>query len=145
MSKSGGHSLITDDVVHIKLLAESGLIGTGTELNRGYLECRGIGIINVAELFGIRSIRIESKIDLVITFVEWVSGMEEERTGLDQEYLNILGKDIPHVVMPVRPGRDMSRLVEIAALVQALRATGHNCAKQFNDRLINYMAQQTKY
>lgn len=139
-----GHSLVTDDVVNVKLLAEKGLVGTGSPLNRGYLECRGIGIINVAELFGIRSIRLEGKVELVVTFVEWTPGMEEERTGLDQQYFEILGENVPHVIMPVRPGRDMSRLVEVAAMIQALKHTGHDCARKFNDRLIEYMAQQTK-
>lgn len=139
-----GHSLITDDVVKIKLLADSELIGSGSDLNRGYLECRGIGIINVADLFGIRSIRLESRIDLIVTFKEWTIGMEEERTGLDQNYFQILGQNVPHVEIPVRPGRDMSRLVEVAAMIQALKHTGHDSAHEFNQRLIKYMADQAK-
>lgn len=134
-----GHSLVADDVIYIRLVAERELMGTGSKLNRGYMECRGIGIINIAELFGIRSIRLEKRIDLVITFKEWVPGMVEERTGLDQSYFEILGRQVPHMEIAVRPGRDMSRLVEVATMVQALRKVGFNSAKVFNRRLINYM------
>lgn len=134
-----GHSLVADDVVNVKLLSEKDLVGTGSPLNRGYMECRGIGIINVAELFGIRSVRLEKRIDLVITFTEWVPGMPEERTGLDQEYFEILGTQIPHIEIPVRPGRDLSRLVEVASMVQALKQVGYNSAIEFNERLISYM------
>lgn len=133
-----GHSLVADDTIHVKLLAEE-LIGTGSKLNVGFMECRGIGIINVAELFGIRSVRLEKRIDIVITFKEWVPGMNEERTGLDQGYFEILGKQLPHMEIPVRPGRDMSRLVEVATMVQAFKLVGYNSAKEFNKRLISYM------
>lgn len=134
-----GHSLVADDVVHVRLLAEKILMGTGSELNRGYMECRGIGIINVAELFGIRAVRLEKEIDIVITFKEWFPGMFEERTGLDQNYSEILGKQIAHIEIPVRPGRDMARLVEVATMVHALKRIGYNSADEFNKRLINYM------
>lgn len=137
-----GHSLVADDVIYMKLLAERDLIGTSHELNRGYIECRGIGIVNVAELFGVRSVRIEKKIDLIITFKEWLPGMSEERTGLDQQFYEILGLKIPHVEIPVRPGRDMSRLIEVAAMVQALRNMGHNSAETFNKKLIDYMKKK---
>jgi HPr kinase/phosphorylase len=108
------------------------------------MECRGIGIINVAELFGIRRVRVEKSIDVVVTFIEWKPGVVEERTGLEINYFEILGVDIPHFVIPVRPGRDMARLVEVAAMVQALRQMGHDGAKAFNDRLIAHMAKGGK-
>jgi len=137
-----GHSLVTDDTVYMKLLSERELMGRGSKLNRGYLECRGIGIINVAELFGIRSVRLEKRIDLVITFVEPSPHIEEERTGLDQKYYKILNQNVPHVEIPVRPGRDMARLVEVAAMVQALKHMGHNSAHNFNERLIQLMSNK---
>lgn len=137
-----GNSLVADDMIHVKLLAEDELVGFGSKLSQGYMECRGIGIINVAELFGIRSVRLKKRIDLVITFKEWITGMDEERTGLDQNYFEILGKNIPHVEIPVRPGRDMTRLVEVAAMVQALKLTGYDSAQEFNNRLIHYMQNQ---
>ncbi len=137
-----GHSLVADDVVHIRSFAEKTLIGTGSELNRGYMECRGIGIINVAELFGIRAVRLEKEINLVVTFKEWFPGVPEDRTGLDQSYFEILGKEVPHAEIPVRPGRDMARLVEVATMVHALKCVGYNSAHEFNKRLIDYMQNE---
>lgn len=136
-----GHSLVADDVVHVKLLHERELMATCSELNRGYMECRGLGIINVAEIFGIRSIRLEKRIDMVVSFIEWVSGMVEERTGLEQNFYEILGTQIPHIELPVRPGRDLAHLVEMAAMVQALKGIGHHPAEEFNERLIAHMIE----
>ncbi len=136
-----GHSLVADDLVHIRLLDERELIGAGAELNRGYMECRGIGILNIAELFGIRSVRREKRIDLIVTFQVWEHGMEEERTGLERDYFEVLGVQVSHIVLLVRPGRDMARLAEVAAMVEALRLMGHDSAKEFNDRLISYIAR----
>ena len=139
-----GHSLVADDHVNCLKVNDHIILGRGNDLNRGYMECRGIGIINVAELFGIRRVRVEKSIDIVVTFIEWKPGIVEERTGLEINYFDILGVDIPHFVIPVRPGRDMARLVEVAAMVQALRQMGHDGAKAFNDRLIAHMAKKGK-
>ena len=137
-----GHSLVADDTICMKLLSDRELIGTSKELNRGYMECRGIGIVNVVELFGVRSVRLEKRIDLIISFKEWTPGMVEERTGLDQKFYDILGLNVPHVEIPVRPGRDMSRIIEVAAMVQALKQMGHDSAATFNKKLINYMKKK---
>ncbi len=137
-----GHSLVADDLVIIKLLDERSLMASARDLNRGYMECRGIGIINIADMFGVKSLRIDKKVDLVITLVEWTPEVQEERTGLEENYYEILGIKIPHMTLYVRPGRDMARLVEVAALNQALKKMGHDPAKEFNDRLIAYMAAQ---
>jgi len=138
-----GHSLVADDLTVIKLLDERELIASSRPLNRGYMECRGIGIINISEMFGVRSIRVEKRIDLVVSLFEWTPDAVEERTGLEENYYEILGLRIPHIILYVRPGRDMARLVEVAALTQALKKTGHDPAKDFNDRLIEFMAQQS--
>ena len=138
-----GHSLVADDLVYIKLEGEKHPTGRSSELNRGYMECRGLGIVNIAELFGIRSVRMEKEINLVITFEEWKKGMDEERTGLEQDDFELLGIRVPHFVLPVRPGRDMARLVEVAAMIQASKKLGHDSAKVFNDRLIAFMAKET--
>lgn len=137
-----GHSLVADDLVFVKQVGESDIIGASSELNFGYMECRGIGIINIAELFGVRSVRLEKRLDLIITFVEWEKGMQEERTGLEQSYFELLGHQVPQMEIPVRPGRDMGRLVEVAAMVQALKLMGHDSAKEFNERLIEFMTKQ---
>jgi HPr kinase/phosphorylase len=106
------------------------------------MECRGIGIINVGEMFGVKSLRVEKRIDLVVSLKEWTPEVVEERTGLEENYYEILGMRIPHIELYVRPGRDMARLVEVAALTQALKKMGHDPAKTFNDRLINFMSEQ---
>jgi HPr kinase/phosphorylase len=135
-----GHSLVADDLVYIKLENERILTGRSSILNRGYMECRGLGIVNISELFGVRSVRLSKEINLVVTFEEWKHGMNEERTGLEQDVFEVMGIRIPHIVLPVRPGRDLARLVEVAAMVQALKRMGHDSAKEFNDRLIAFMA-----
>jgi len=135
-----GYSLVADDKVNIKLINERELVGTSNTINRGYMECRGLGIINIAELFGIRSVRIEKNINLVVTFTEWKqSDQDEERTGLEQEYFEMLGINVPHIRFAVKPGRDLARLVEVASMVQALKLIGHDSAKEFNERLIQQM------
>jgi HPr kinase/phosphorylase len=137
-----GYSLVADDLTLIKLLDERELMATSRPLNRGYMECRGIGIINVAEMFGVKSIRLEKRIDLVVSLREWTPDAVEERTGLEENVYQILDLKVPHIELYVRPGRDMARLVEVAALTQALKRMGHDPARDFNDRLIDFMSVQ---
>src|ERR1700690_593449 len=138
-----GHSLVADDLTIIKLLDERGLMASSRALNRGYMECRGIGIINIAETFGVKSIRLEKRIDMVVSLQEWTPDVLEERTGLEQNTYEILGMKLPHIELYVRPGRDMARLGEVAALTQGLKRMGHGPAKDFNDRLFGFMSRQT--
>jgi len=138
-----GHSLVADDLTVIKLLDERELMASSRALNRGYMECRGIGIINIAEMFGVKSIRLEKRIDLVLSLHEWTPEVMEERTGLEENSYEILGMKMPHIELYVRPGRDMARLVEVAALTQALKKMGHDPAKDFNDRLIAFMSEES--
>jgi HPr kinase/phosphorylase len=135
-----GHSLVADDITVIKLLDERELMASSRPLTRGYMECRGIGIINIAEMFGIKSVRLEKRIDMVVSLREWTPDAVEERTGLEENYYEILGLKLPHIELFVRPGRDIARLVEVAAMVQALKRMGHDPAKDFNNRLIAAMA-----
>lgn len=135
-----GHSLVADDYVLVRLVGENSLVGTGKEVSRGFMECRGIGIINVASMFGIRSVRREKNIDLIVSFVHWREGMEEDRTGLELQEFEILGRKVPHIQLAVRPGRDMARLVEVAVMVHSLRQMGHDPAEEFNQRLIRMMS-----
>jgi HPr kinase/phosphorylase len=139
-----GHSLVADDITVIKLLDERELMASSRPLTRGYMECRGIGIINIAEMFGIKSVRLEKRIDMVVSLREWTPDAAEERTGLEENYYEILGIKLPHIELFVRPGRDIARLVEVAAMVQALKRMGHDPAKDFNERLIAHMAEQPK-
>src|SRR5476651_983883 len=119
-----GHSLVADDLTVIKLLDERELMSSSRLLNRGYMECRGIGIINIAEMFGVKSIRLEKRIDMVVSLHEWTPEVVEERTGLEENHYEILGMRLPHIELYVRPGRDMARLVEVACLTQALKQIG---------------------
>lgn len=137
-----GHSLVADDLTYLKRLSDRELMGTSAELSRGYMECRGLGIINIAEMFGVRSVRLSKRVDLVINFMAWTQGMHEERTGLEEKHMDILGLGVPLMEIPVRPGRDMARLVEAAAMVYALKAMGHDSATEFNERLISHMAEK---
>ena len=137
-----GHSLVADDLTCIRLIEERKLSASSRPLNRGYMECRGIGIINIAEMFGVQSVRLDKRIQLVVSLREWSPDVIEERTGLEENYYNILGVKVPHIEFYVRPGRDIARLVEVAALVQALKNMGHDPAKDFNERLIAHMAEQ---
>ena len=138
-----GHSLVADDLTTIKLLDERELMASSRQLNRGYMECRGIGIINIAEMFGVKSIRLEKRIDMVVSLHEWTPDVVEERTGLEENHYEVLGMKVPHIELYVRPGRDMARLVEVACLTQALKRMGHDPAKDFNDRLIAFMSEDS--
>ncbi len=137
-----GHSLVADDLTLIRLLDEREIMASSRELNRGYMECRGIGIINIAEMFGVKSVRLEKRIDMVVTLRWWKEGVIEERTGLEENYYDLLGRRMPHVELYVRPGRDIARLVEVAALTQALKKIGHDPAVEFNKRLIAHMERE---
>ncbi len=139
-----GHSLVADDLTYIRLINEKELLAQSSELNRGYMECRGIGIINVGDLFGIRNVRLEKRIDLVVTFDEWSVEHDEDRTGLEESFFNILGIDVPEIELYIRPGRDLARLVEVAAMVRAAKIMGHDSAKEFNDRLIAHMTKGSR-
>src|SRR5213592_2538147 len=111
-----GYSLVADDVTRITMLEGRELMATAPELTRNHMEVRGIGIIDVAKVFGIGSIRVEKRLDLVVTLKDWQEVDEVDRIGLDRQFYEILALKVPHVTIPVRPGRDMARLIEVAAM-----------------------------
>src|SRR5256885_12067857 len=131
-----GYSLVADDVTRIKSFEGRELMATAPELTRNHIEVRGIGIINVASVFGIGSIRIEKRLDLVVTLKDWQDVEAVDRIGLDREFYEILGLQVPHVTIPVRPGRDMARLIGVAAMDQKFKSLGQNTAVDFNTKLI---------
>ena len=139
-----GYSLVSDDVTRLRAVEGRDLIGTSPELTRYHMEVRGLGIINVTAMFGIGSVRIEKKLDLVVTLKDWQEVEEVDRIGLDQEYYEILGILVPHITIPVRTGRDLGRLVEVAALDQKLKSMGQNSAVNFNERLLKLMEPKTE-
>ncbi len=134
-----GYSLVSDDITKVMLLDGREVMGTSSEITRNHMEVRGIGIINVAAMFGIKSIRLEKRVDLVITLKSWSEVPDVDRVGMEEEFVNILGVEIPHITIPVRPGRDLARLIEVAAFQTKLKISGYNPAKELNDRLIARM------
>ena len=139
-----GYSLVADDVTRITSLEGRELMATAPALTRNHIEVRGIGIIDVAAVFGIGAIRVEKRLDLVVTLKTWEELEEVDRIGLDQEYYEVLGLPVPHVTIPIRPGRDIARLIEVAAMDQKLKGLGRNTALEFNTKLLNLMQQDKK-
>ncbi len=136
-----GASLVADDMVRIKYVGGE-LVATSPALSRGYIEIRGIGIVNVANLYGLASIRPDKRLDLVVTLKPQTDLNEVDRLGLRQKTYEILGQQVTHVEVPVAPGRDTARMVAIAALDQQLRRLGYNMADEFNQRLLKHMSEQ---
>ncbi|MEP7013847.1 MAG: HPr(Ser) kinase/phosphatase [Verrucomicrobiota bacterium] len=139
-----GYSLVADDVTRLTMLEGRELMATAPDLTRNHMEVRGIGIIDVSKIFGIGSIRIEKRLDLVVTLKEWQDVESVDRIGLDREFYEILGLQVPHVTIPVKPGRDIARLVEVAAMDQKLKGLGQNSAIDFNTRLLGLMEVDPK-
>jgi HPr kinase/phosphorylase len=137
-----GYSLVSDDVTRIKSLEGRELMATAPELTQYHMEVRGIGIINVVSVFGIGAIRLEKRLDLVVTLKDWQELEEVDRIGLDRELYEILKIQVPHVTIPVRPGRDIARLIEVAAMDQKLKGLGLNSAVEFNEKLLGQMERQ---
>ena len=135
-----GYSLVSDDVTKVTLLDGREIIGTSSELSREHMEVRGIGIINVGAMFGAKSVRTEKRMDLVVTLKAWKESDDIDRLGMDEEYIKILGVKARHISIPVRPGRTLARLIEVAALSTKLSASGYNPARELNDRLIAKMS-----
>lgn len=134
-----GASLVADDMVRIKHVGGE-LIANSPDLSRGYMEIRGIGIINVANLYGLASIRPDKRLDLVVTLKPATDLNEVDRIGLEPKTYELLGQKIAHVEVPVGPGRDTARMVAIAALDQQLRRLGYNMADEFNEKLLHHMS-----
>jgi HPr kinase/phosphorylase len=135
-----GYSLVADDVVKVMLVDDREIVCTCADLTRDHMEVRGIGIINVAQMFGVKAIRKDKVLNLVVTLKQWDEVQDVERLGMEQEFVKILGLDVPHVTIPVRPGRDIARLIEVAAYQTKLRISGYNAAEELNKRLLAQMA-----
>jgi HPr kinase/phosphorylase len=135
-----GYSLVADDVIKVVLVDGHDVVCTSAELTRNHMEVRGIGIINVAAMFGVKSIRKDKNLNLIVTLKPWDEVKEVDRVGIEQEFVKVLGVDIPHVVIPVRPGRDLARLIEVAAFQVKLKMAGQNAAQELNQRLIAQMS-----
>lgn len=139
-----GASLVADDMVRLRNIEGRELIGTAPELGRTHMEVRGLGIINVAALFGIGTFRTEKRLDLVVTLKPATEMEDVDRAGLERKNLNLLGLKLPHVELPVAAGRDMAQLIEVAALDQKLKSLGHDSSVEFNKKLLKKMRERRK-
>ena len=130
-----GHRLIADDAVEIRKIGDNLLVGTAPELIRNYIELRGIGIINVAKLFGMGAVRQENEINLVVNIVPWNTQEVYDRLGLEDQHMEILGIDVPMYTIPITPGRNLAMILEVAAMNNRQKKMGYNSALEFTEQI----------
>jgi HPr kinase/phosphorylase len=138
-----GYSLVADDLTKVRLVNGCELICCSPEISRCHMEVRGIGIINVVSMFGIGAYRSDKLLNVVVTLMDWDKVEDVDRLGIERQLYGILGVKVPHATIPVRTGRDVARLVEVAALDQKLKGMGHNTALEFDRHLIQTMQKNT--
>jgi HPr kinase/phosphorylase len=136
-----GHRLVADDIVDVTRRRTGVVYGAGNPVIRHHMEIRGLGIINIKDLFGVASVRERKKIELVIELHEWDPQQEYDRLGVEDNFMDIVGVDIPLSVVPVRPGRNMTTIIEVAARNQLLKQQGHHSAREFAERLNRAIAE----
>ena len=134
-----GHRLIADDAVEIRKISDRSLMGTAPELIRNYIELRGIGIVNVAKLFGMGAIKMENEINLVVEIVPWDNQQVYDRLGLEEQYREILGVKVPLNTIPITPGRNLAVILEVAAMNNRQRKTGYNAAMEFTEQVNQHL------
>ncbi len=135
-----GHRLIADDAVEIRKVSSGSLVGTAPELIRNYIELRGIGIINVAKLFGVGAVRGENEINLVVKIVPWNTLEVYDRLGLEEQYMEILGVNVPMNTIPITPGRNLAMILEVAAMNNRQKKMGYNAALEFTEQMDRHFA-----
>lgn len=136
-----GHRLVADDAVEIKRVSDTTLVGSAPEIIRHFVELRGIGIIDVKRIFGMGAIKDTEKIDLVINLEIWQDKKQYDRLGLSTEYTSILDINVPAITLPVKPGRNLAVVVEVAAMNHRQKRMGYNAAEALNNRLMNEMEE----
>ena len=136
-----GHRLIADDAVEIKRINTHTLIGTAPELIRHYIELRGIGVVDVQRLFGMSAVKKDQEIDLVINLEQWKDGAQYDRLGLDDRFTTLLDVELPVMTIPVKPGRNLAIIVEVAAMNNRQKKMGYNAAQAFNDQINAHFEQ----
>lgn len=139
-----GHRLVADDVVHISQRGAHVLIGKSEALAHRYMEIRGVGLIDAMSLFGVRSVRQQKRIEVVVELADWETERDIERTGLSSRTTAILGIDLPLAVIPLNPGKNITVICEVIAMNHLLRYSGIDSAREFNERLIQRMAEQAE-
>jgi HPr kinase/phosphorylase len=139
-----GHRLVADDVVMVTRKGEGILIGSGSDVVKNYMEIRGLGLIDVRAIFGIQAIRFQKRVEVIVELQEWRNDAEYTRTGLDHEYISILNVNLPHIKLPIFPGKNITVIVEVIALDYLLKQYGYDSAKEFAKRLDSAIAEKTK-
>lgn len=139
-----GHRLIADDAVEIRRVSTSSLVGTAPKLIRNYIELRGIGIINVAKLYGMGAVKLENDIDLVVNIVAWNTQEAYDRLGLEDQFTEILGVKIPMYTIPITPGRNLAVILEVAAMNNRQKKMGYNAALEFTEQINRHFDENLK-
>ncbi len=139
-----GHRLVADDAVEIKKVSDKSLVGSAPEIIRHFIELRGIGIVDVKKIFGMGAVKDTEKIDMIIHLENWQQQKQYDRLGLTTEYTNILGIDIPSVTIPVKPGRNLAVIVEVAAMNNRQKKMGYNAAQILNERILNEASKNSE-
>jgi len=130
-----GHRLVADDVVHLRKQPPSHLFGSGSDIIKHHMEIRGLGIINIRDLFGISAVRDRKLVEIVVELSDWDSELEYDRLGIDEQRYALLDISLPFIQIPVRPGRNISAIIEVAVRNHLLKLGGHHSAKEFQDKL----------
>jgi HPr kinase/phosphorylase len=136
-----GHRLVADDIVDLKKRQGGSVYGSGSEIIKHHMEIRGIGIINIKDLFGVSAVRDRKKVEMVVELVEWDDKVEYDRLGVEEQKYTILDTEVPLLVIPVRPGRNLTTIVEVAARNHLLKLQGHHSAREFQEKLSRQIAQ----
>ena len=139
-----GHQLVADDVVDICRVTDTRLVGECPEMVRHFMEIRGIGIIDIRAMYGVGAVSISKSIDLVMHMEKWVDGKEYDRLGLNEEYVTILGVKVPSQITPVRPGRNMAIIIEVAARNMSLKRLGYSAAHELDRRMNEMIMRNTQ-
>lgn len=139
-----GHRLVADDVVNVTRKGEGILMGSGTDLVKHFMEIRGLGLIDVRSMFGIRAIRFQKRVEIIVELEDWKADQDYTRTGLDDSKIPILDVEIPHVRLPIFPGKNVTVITEVIALNYLLRHYGYDAAKQFAKRLEGTIAEKRR-
>ena len=139
-----GHRLVADDVVFVTRRGTDVLIGRAPELTHGYMEIRGAGIVDVSALFGIRAVRQQKRIEVVVQLTDWDSASKIDRSGLEQQFTNILDVELPTVVVPLNPGKNITVVSEVVAMNHLLKYSGTDAAQDLNDQLLSKMSGRSE-
>lgn len=139
-----GHRLISDDIIEVRKMSDDVLEGRGLNIIQHHMEIRGVGIIDVKNLFGVGAVRESQKVELIIHLEEWEKGKNYERLGMEEQFEEMLGIKVPKIILPVKPGRNISVIIEVAAMTQRLKSQGYNPAKELNKTVLKWMKKDEK-